>query len=103
MPKSNEEMKEWNKQAYGFEVMYGYKEQVLDAHKWDSPLNAYMSGAASVLSDAQHMLEFDDVEGARQAINVAKALIFSTRIEDRGKTPSEYAAAVKVLTDLPEL
>ena len=103
MPKSNEEMKKWNKQAYGFADMWSYKEQVLDAHKWDSPLNAYMSGAASVLSDAQHMLEFDDVEGARQAINVAKALIFSTRIEDRGKTPSEYAAAVKVLTDLPEL
>ena len=60
MPKSNEEMKEWNKQAYGFEDMYGYKEQVLDAHKWDSPHNAYVSGAASVLSDAQHMLEFDE-------------------------------------------
>jgi len=101
--KTPAEQKEWRKQAYGFEDIDGYMDSVLDAHKWDSPLNAYMNGAASILSDAQEMIDLGDSNGARQAINVAKALIFSTRIEDRGKTDDQYATAVKNLTDLPAL
>ena len=103
MPKTNEERLEWNRQAYGFDDIDGYAKQIRDAHKWDSELNAAISGVASTLSDAQHMLEFGDLERVRQMLNVAKAVLFKVRIEDRGKTPDEYAAAVKVLTDLPEL
>ena len=103
MPKTQAEIKAWRKQAYGFADIDGYMESVRDAQKWDSTLNAYMSGAASVLSDAQELIDLGDANAARQNINIAKALIFSARIEDRGKTDDQYATAVKVLTDLPEL
>ena len=103
MPKTQAEQKEWRKQAYGFEDIDGYMESVRDAQMWESKLNAYMSGAASVLSDAQELIERGNSEEARQNINIAKALIFSARIEDRGKTKDQYAAAVKNLTDLPAL
>ena len=102
MPKSNEEMKEWNRQAYGFDDIDGYAKQIRDAHKWDSELNAAINGVASTLSDAQHMLEFNDLERVRQMLNVAKAVLFKVRIEDRGMTNNEYAAAVKELTDIPK-
>ena len=101
MPKSNAEMKEWNRQAYGFDDIDGYAKQIRDAHKWDSELNAAINGVASTLSDAQHMLEFNDLERVRQMLNVAKAVLFKVRIEDRGMNENEYAAAVKKLTDLP--
>ena len=101
MTKSNEEMKEWNRQAYGFDDIDGYAKQIRDAHKWDSELNAAINGVASTLSDAQHMLEFNDLERVRQMLNVAKAVLFKVRIEDRGMNENEYAAAVKKLTDLP--
>ena len=102
MPKSNEEMKEWNRQAYGFDDIDGYAKQIRDAHKWDSELNAAINGVASTLSDAQHMLEFNDLARVRQMLNVAKAVLFKVRIEDRGMTNNEYAAAVKELTDIPK-
>ena len=103
MPKTNEERLEWNRQAYGFDDIDGYAKQIRDAHKWDSELNAAISGVASTLSDAQHMLEFGETERVRQMLNVAKAVLFKIRIEDRGMTDDEYATAVKDLTDLPAL
>ena len=102
MTKSNEEMKEWNRQAYGFDDIDGYAKQIRDAHKWDSELNAAINGVASTLSDAQEMLEFNDLERVRQMLNIAKAVLFKVRIEDRGMTNNEYAAAVKELTDIPK-
>ena len=101
MTKSNEEQKYWNRQAYGFDDIDGYAKQIRDAHKWDSELNAAIAGVASTLSDAQEMLAFEDYERVRQMLNVAKAVLFKVRIEDRGMTNNEYAAAVKKLTDLP--
>ena len=55
--KTPAEQKEWRKQAYGFADIDGYMESVRDAQQWDSTLNAYMSGAASVLSDAQELID----------------------------------------------
>ena len=101
MPKSNEEQKYWNRQAYGFDDIDGYAKQIRDAHKWDSEQNAAIAGVASTLSDAQEMLAFEDLERVRQMLNIAKAVLFKVRIEDRGMTENEYAAAVKKLTELP--
>ena len=105
MPKTQAEQKEWRQQAYGFDDIDDYIGQIKNAHKWDSDLNALINGAVSTLSDAQHLLELypDDPNRVRQMMNIAKAVLFKARIEDRGKTPDEYAAAVKDLTDLPKL
>ena len=103
MPKTTEERNEWNKQAYGFVDIDDYVKQIDDAHKFDTKLNARISGVASTLSDAQHLLEFGDLERVRQMLNVAKYVLFESRIEDRGMTDKEYATAVKDLTDLPAL
>ena len=103
MPKTNEEQKYWNRQAYGFDDIDGYAKQIRDAYKWDSELNAAIAGVASTLSDAQEMLAFEDLERVRQMLNIAKYVLFESRIEDRGMTDDEYAAAVKNLTDLPKL
>ena len=104
MTKSNEELleKERHRQAYGFDDIDGYAKQIRDAYKWDSELNAAINGVASTLSDAQEMLAFEDYERVRQMLNVAKAVLFKVRIEDRGMTNNEYAAAVKELTDIPK-
>ena len=102
MPKSNEERIEWNKQAYGFADIDDYVKQIERAHKWDTKLNARINGVASTLSDAQHMLEFGDLERVRQMLNIAKYVLFASRIEERGMNENEYATAVKELTEIPK-
>ena len=109
MKEYTEEQIEWNKKAYGFIDINYFFGQVRKNHKWESKQNAYLNGAISKLSDAQELLEsvakhlaYDgDTERVRQIINVAKTLIMESQIEERDVTPSEYAKAVKKMTDRP--
>ena len=98
MSKTNEERNEWNKQAYGFADIDDYVKQIDRAHKFDTKLNGRINGVASTLSDAQELLEFGDYERVRQMLNIAKYVLFTTRIDDRGVTRKQYDKAVKKLT-----
>ena len=68
---TQKEKLEWELQAYGCtagQIDRMVKEQAFPGQE--------LLFAAGILSDAQHLLEFDDKETARQYINRAKHIMF---------------------------
>ena len=63
-----------NESMYGFNDIEGYIDQVKESITYK--LHGGHFVVAGLMSDAQEMMAFGDVESARQYLNKAKALIF---------------------------
>lgn len=65
---------------------YGMTTEAIEKHIVNG-ISAKFSGlgmaVGSLLSDAQHQMEFGDVEGARKTLNVAKYVIFEHMMEQK--------------------